>query len=301
MSLGDAAPDWSVNVNISVSPMSSDQAVTSSLQPKDSQAGVDWSYNPPAQAWGQPSGFVGLDWMQGYIKDFTATASLRTNRFDTDASYQFEQVQGGSLTQTSNDLNGRFEFGLALADGVLALSEPIGDSFLIVAPEKDLQGKTIGVNPTDDAGVYEGRMDSFGPAVLSDLTSYQWSPILLDTRELSILDDIGPNQFTLLPSYRSGSLLRVGLRESFSAHGRLVSATGQPVADAAGKATSADGTVIEFFSGPDGVFHIYGLGPGAYTLVVYGIDGLTWNVVVSSDQSGELDLGDLQVPVHNGG
>ena len=65
----------------------------------------------------------------------------------------------------------RLAGALVFADGHLALSRPVTDSFAIVVGHPNLAGETIGINPIESD--FRAEVDEFGPAVVHNLTPYQ--------------------------------------------------------------------------------------------------------------------------------
>lgn len=127
-----------------------------------------------------------------------------------------------------------FEVGtaIAFAGGQVAWSRPITGSFGIIDRHPALSDQEIGVNPA--AGTYSARADRFGPAVVSGLEPYRVGSVRVEAPNLCLGTSLGPASHSLLPVYKSGTLLVVGEAGSVFLRGTLGHADGAPVAFAAG-------------------------------------------------------------------
>ena len=93
---------------------------------------------------------------------------------------------------------------IVFADGHFGWSRPIPNSFALVVRQGDLRGQAIGVNPSENG--YAARADRLGAAVVPDLQPYNLSPLQVEAPNLPV----GVQPYTLLPTYRSGTVIYVG-------------------------------------------------------------------------------------------
>lgn len=219
-------------------------------------------------------------------------------RFEAQLGHQFAiDRTGEGLDERDVRSRVRFATALVFADGHLALSRPVFDSFAIVAAHPRLAGQEIGVEPSEDR--YRGEIDALGPAVVHDLSSYQVRAIRVDAPGLPLGYELGPALFDVAPGYRQGVLIRVGSDATVLIDGRLVDPSGQPIALAAGSARPADGgggQPIAFFTNRGGRFRIDGARPGRYELSLLATPGVSAAVVVPAEAVGQYRVGEVTYP-----
>lgn len=188
----------------------------------------------------------------------------------------------------------RVGMALVFADGLFALSRPVTNSFAIVVPNDALRGQWIGVNPTGKG--YSAAADGLGPAVLPDLQPYAWSTLRVGAPELPVGYSLGAEAHSLKPTYRNGTVVRVGEEGSVLLRGVLRDASGAPVALSAGTVERLDGDAPEepvaFFTNRTGRFALGALKPGKYQLkLVDGAQPTRFSIPEGS--VGVFDLGRL--------
>lgn len=193
----------------------------------------------------------------------------------------------------------RLTFGTALvfADGHFGWSRPVTNSFALVARNPTLRGYTVGVNPGSSG--YTAQADRLGPAVVPDLQPYYVSTLNLDAPELPIGYDMGQQSYTLMPSYRSGTLIRVGTDATVFLRGVLTAASGEPIALSAGEIVSlsdGDWPATPFFTNRVGRFAQMGFKPGRYELRLTSHAGAVVQFEIPAGQVGLYDIGNLQLP-----
>lgn len=198
--------------------------------------------------------------------DFSLNAGLGyiANRaeINLDHDTRFDDVG-----ETMSDQSTRLRVGTALvfADGAAAISRPIRNSFAIVRPHPNLEGRTIYLNPgpIDDLA----QSDVFGPPVDHTLGAYSNQRITYDVEDLPIGYDLGTGLFELFPPYRSGYNLVVGSAFTVTVIGTLLDERGDPVALLTGEATSLDDPAAPtavVFTNRVGRFGAQGLAPGRW-------------------------------------
>ena len=107
-------------------------------------------------------------------------------------------AQGGATVGSTTHL--RVGTAIVFADGHFGWSRPITNSFALVVRQGDLRGQAIGVNPSENG--YAACADRLGAAVVPDLQPYNLSPLQVEAPNLP--------SYTLLPTYRSGTVIYVG-------------------------------------------------------------------------------------------
>lgn len=190
----------------------------------------------------------------------------------------------------------RLTFGTALvfADGRFGWSRPITNSFALVVPRDRWRGQRIGVNPSGSG--YGAVVNGFGPAVIPDLQPYYVSRLRLEALEAPLGYDLGPSEWVVWPSYRSGTLILAGTDATAFARGVLVDANGDPLGLQGGEVVSlSDATwpTQGFFTNRVGRFALMGLSPGRYEIRLR--DRAPLEFEIAPDQSGLVDLNTLVV------
>jgi len=190
----------------------------------------------------------------------------------------------------------RLGTALVFADGEFAVSRPIQDSFALVKAEKSLAGQTVGVDPIDQQ--FRARADRFGDAVIPDLQSYQYRKITSDPQNVPVGRDPGQQSFTAMPSYKSGTVIRVGEEGTVALAGTLQTVDGQLIALQAGDLTeegAADKTAATLFTNREGKFYVEGLKVGRYSLRLHADPSVVTQFEVPQDKYGLYEIGDLRL------
>jgi outer membrane usher protein len=224
----------------------------------------------------------------------TGSAQYRNQRFDLGLRQDYfnprETGQGVEQRRSS----ATFGTALVFADGHVAVSRPITDSFAIVVPHPNLEGHKIGLDQFGES--YVAESDFFGPPVLPSLVSYEFRSVSIDAPDLPIGYDIGSDRPTMQPGYRSGTLLIAGTDASVLLGGIAHYKDRTPAALKGGeiRALDQDGRAASpFFTNRSGRFRIEGLRPGRYQIILFDEPPATVNVEIPKNASGLLDLGIL--------
>ena len=173
-------------------------------------------------------------------------------------------TSGENGYQTAYGVESAFVF----ADGHTAISKPVADSFLILYPSPKLQGHFVEFDR-------EYTLDSFGPAVISRLSSYRLNRISVTKTRIPLGVDLGRQSAFIVPSYGSGAAVEIGTKGDRFVIGSLVDAdTQEPVpvsyAQLINLSDPKEGPRY-FFTNKRGQFSLLGLLPGRYQLKLAGI------------------------------
>ncbi|PZO37790.1 MAG: fimbrial biogenesis outer membrane usher protein, partial [Pseudanabaena frigida] len=196
-------------------------------------------------------------------------------------------------TNTQSNVLVSVRTAIAFADGNVAFSRPINDSFALVIPQKGLAGQVVGVNP-DGQGSYFSRADEFGAAVVPNLSSYIVSRLLLEAPDAPAGTEIGNPVYYTLPTYRSGTVIRVGTDATVYIRGVLTDSKGQAISLQAGEVRSLSDPQwqpITLFTNRVGKFALTGFKVGRYEL---RLENKILQFEIPEGKVGLYDLGTLK-------
>jgi outer membrane usher protein len=185
---------------------------------------------------------------------------------------------------------------LAFAGGRASWSRPITGSFAIIERNPSLGNVAIGVNPA--LGGYAGRTDSFGLAVVPGLEAYRVSVLTVDAPALPPGYSLGPASHTLMPAYRTGTLVRVGEDGTVFIRGVLVGSDSAPIAYGLLELVSIEApkrAPIAVMTNRAGRFGAMGLQPGHYTLRFTGDTAAAGSLTIPPKTTGVYAVGTLVV------
>jgi len=262
---------------------------------------ADWEYIPTNDLY-QPYGdlHVGNDSQANTVN---GDVTYNTTRLETTLSHS-ETLPVSSVSGSTTDRRSTLAFGTALvfADGYVSPSRPVGDSFALIATQKNAAGYDFKVDPQGD--YYTTRNDFGLPAVIPNLNGYQ-----LRTTQVAIPDlpngfDVGPETFVIEPTYRSGSLVTLGTDATVFLDGTLIGENGEPLALISGTIKDlADPKAppITFFTNRNGRFRVEGMKPGDFELDFAGaFPGVTSKISIPAKASGIYRIGTIKLPVDPG-
>lgn len=257
--------ETSVLLTLSWVPFRSRHRVTVQQDLPDRSTYVDWNYTPAEVLEGIQSN-ISAEWSpEEGRKRIRADLSYVDYRFEAQVRH-CERFCTKTLPARRNT-GIRFGTALVFADGHIALSRPISDSFAMVVRHPMLKGREVHVNSVN--GRPQARADSLGPAVLPRLPSYFVQRVTLDVPDLPQGYDLGDQLFNVQPDYRSGTVIPIGTGATALVEGTLVDDSGRPVALQFGTIISRDMPAREpkgFFTDAEGRFSLSGLPPGHYEL-----------------------------------
>lgn len=234
-----------------------------------------------------------LNWQNDDTSNYFNGGWRATNHRGSIALSQDVQIYQGA-----GDLAGgsflRLESALVFADGAWGISRPVRDSFVIVAPHPALQGQVIQINPLRDAAV--AKADSWGNGVLPDLTAYRVQQVRVDGPDLPLGVDLGPGSYNVLPSYKSGTLIRVGSDATVIVRGQLFAQDGEPISLKTIEIKSIDGgRQLTFLTNRAGKFVTEGFAPGSYEGKVTSNPNQTFRFTIPAGTAGLFDLGEVKL------
>jgi outer membrane usher protein len=219
--------------------------------------------------------------------------SYVANRFDVNVDLGAQRSDGQNQEAAAVDVG----FGLAMADGEVALGRPVSDSFAVVHRHPTLADRRVEVNPSDDGPV--ANTGILGPALIPDLNSYDVERLDYTVDDLPLGYDLGDQRVDTQLPYRGGIDVQVGSAAVVSVIGTAIAPDGEPLALAAGEVEAATNDIAEeariFFTNRAGRFALQKLSPGSYTIrAVYKDQALTATFAIDPDAVGLERLGELR-------
>ncbi|MHB1204673.1 MAG: fimbria/pilus outer membrane usher protein [Rhodospirillaceae bacterium] len=229
--------------------------------------------------------------------DLRAEANYTGYRFKAGVIYdRIEDRTGAAPVQQRANLT--FASALAFADGHVAVSRPIADSFALIAPHPALSGHAVEVNPAGN--IPQAVTDFLGAAVLPEMTSYYRHQVLLDAPDLPDGMDLGQDFYTIQPRYRSGTVIPAGTGATVLLEADLKDFAGLPLGLELGSVTveALPGRApLDFFTSDTGRLRIAGIAPGKITLVLRNYPESPVTIEIPQKTAGVYDAGAIAVPV----
>lgn len=178
---------------------------------------------------------------------------------------------------------------LSFAGGSFAISKPLRDSFVIFDPDRSTGSNKVAFS----VGSGE-KLISHGWPVAQSLSSYRTVLAAMEFPEADVDTLATLPQAAMTTSLRSGFLYKAGLEKRFYVAGRLTDASGAPIALVVGDVADATGALVnQTFTDENGLFYIYNLGAGDYTIIWptdMGISAFS----LTADSEIQIDLGDIK-------
>lgn len=249
------------------------------------------------------SGLVG-GYNLGFVSSFEADRERDTELFLGYTGNRFEAQLNHSVRRQldenseSSSSAARLSTSLVFADGAIALSRPVSDSFAIIGTHATLGDRTLRLSPGNDSEI--ARSDWLGPAVVPDLGLFNTRPINYNVDDLPLGYDLGAGVFFVAPPRAGGYQLEVGSAAVITVIGTLVDELGgESINLTSGTATSVLDTSSEpvlFFTNRAGKFALSGVAPGDYTVELYSDPVRSFTLTIPSDGTTLYRAGTITVP-----
>lgn len=300
----DPAGTWTAAVTISGQPRSRafNGSATTDVQTGVTDLNVSTGHQGPVSFAGTARA-RGIDPVARTINGISASARAFNERFDFAGSAGFLLDPANSVIEQqlrSTSYAVQFGSGLYLADGAIAIGAPTRAPFALVRPARELDTRVVSVRSSGRSLARESGI--LGPAFLGPLTPGGKEPVVVDVPGLPADFGLGQTEFLIAPRYRSGTLITIVPSRSLYVRGRLLDDRGQAVVFKALEITPRfDLPVgVEALGGPtftddEGVFEMYGLIPGFYSIVLR--DGTERSAaMLVPDEAGPLVIiGDIRI------
>ena len=189
----------------------------------------------------------------------------------------------------------RWGTALVYAGGAFGVSRPVVDSFALVESTGSLHAEGgVGVYP--QAGRYAAQESWLGPAVLPELTGYYNTPVRVEPRQPYAEFDPQEGDLLLQPTYRSGTLVRLGHASSANVTLTLLWADGKPAALQTGTVTAANGAPVEFITDREGLAYLHGLPAGPCQGTLDNHPEAPFTLAIPTDKNIDVNLGPVRIP-----
>lgn len=215
---------------------------------------------------------------------YTQPASLRLDHYST-------QTSGVNSNVTTLGLN----TGFAWVGNHGAFTQPVTDSFVLIAANSFPDGQELIVNPDGTRG--EAQLGPRSSVVLKDETSYYKYLVNLDSTSLPPGYLLEKEFYGVQPTYRSGILIPLNFKHKMMVKGRLVKENGEVLSYAAGDVLDSQGRLVDnsFFTNKEGGFLIEGLEPGEYKIITDRPDLSSVTVQIKAGPESVINLGNITV------
>ncbi|PSR19368.1 fimbrial biogenesis outer membrane usher protein [filamentous cyanobacterium CCP3] len=266
-SQGRAEPRMFVGISASLPQQRQFINTTTTLDNSGLANRINWSYSSPAPVGGLSTGLTATTGDRALtLLSQTRYSGYRAN-LSLDHTLTIPQNIPGPVTNTT-----RVTWGTALvfADGVFGWSRPIDNSFAIITRRGTAQDQLVQINPSSFGDI--ARADALGPAVVP-LSPYNLTTLSVNAPDLPLGSDLGPASYALFPTYRSGTVIRVGSEATVFLRGVLVDEQGNPLALQQGRIVSLSDPNwpdAELITNRTGRFATEGLKPGRYEIRLFG-------------------------------
>jgi len=290
-------PTWKGGVTLTISPPGERATVNVSHDIVNGPAYVDYQVRPKKNL-GSPGYSASVE---GIPFGTETASSVRLG-----ATYAHEFFEASAYNSMQRGPDGKPPFlekinlaaasAVAFSDGTWAVTRPISDSFAIVVPE-GIEGRRIRISSGGDsvATAKEGEV-----ATVPDIRSYQPRVLSVDIPELPPGKEAGPPNRLLLPSYKSGYTLRVGITSTRYGKGALSFLDGKPIALQGGEIVSRDDPGrpgFPFYTDEEGSFEFFGFAPGVYELRLFVHEMARIDFTIPENGDAFTDLGNLTLPI----
>ncbi len=243
--------------------------------------------------------------------DWSASAQVPVDRSDlftlgAQAGYRDQFVRGSISHGLSGVLDDReyrnvtsltLASALLFADGVFAVSTPVSDSFVLVTGDPDSAVPVGLVRP----GGFRDEPLGERPLVFAGVRSYEPFHVQAEPLDIVLGAEDRELSYHVVPSYRSGTVVRIGVERNVYVGGVLLDETERAAGFALGsweRLSDPERGVDperrgEFFTDGDGYFEVYNLASGPYRLRLVGRPGVSYEFTIEPGSADYVDLGNL--------
>lgn len=197
--------------------------------------------------------------------DLGGSLSYQSKLYSAELSHS--QVYGAidDFVNKGSQTNLTANSAIAFADGAFGFAHKVRNSFAIVSKHSAWSEVNLGINPT--LGGFEQQNKSpFVSALLPQLSPYRESSAIIQTIDSDLF--LERNDYHFFPSYKRGTLLKVGNDAIYAVRGTLTYSDEEAVKYKAVRLTNSSGEKVDTFTNGAGRFMATGLKPGDYEISV---------------------------------
>ena len=228
---------------------------------------------------------------QDEASSLTAQSRLRRpfGDFITTAAWDYDPLTGQDSTALMLSASG----ALVFAGGYLRYTRPVVDSFVVLAPQDSLEGTTVELQLGSSS---TGIRSQNGRPGIGPLAAYRLVQGYVNLPEASPELTSDETFVVLSPTYRSGLVLRPGVKPNMGVGGYLLDRIGKPVSWTIGRLLDQDGIVLDQgFTDADGRFEFYGLAPGVYSVMWASKPAFIMELAIPAEGPAMIEIGEFQV------
>ncbi len=267
------------------------QAVFSSISSRDQERTLSYQYYGPTKL---NRVNTRVDYLTNTSNNrYLFNTNFKSQRSIISAYHQTLDYKQSNQSSHITDLSLRS--AIVFANNSLALSRPITNSFAIIKRNKHLSGETVTLNSQDINS--DGKTDLLGAAVLPSLIPYRYKQIHIDTSKLSLGKSVGKENYTIIPKYKTGHLIEVGIPSSILLVTYLTDFTRNPIALETGIIQSSDNPDIKnyFFTNQKGRVVFEKIIPGNYILHFANTRFKNYKLTIPENVSGIYRIKQLKI------
>jgi len=226
---------------------------------------------------------------------YSGSAQLRhiANRAEFDFNHQTRETQGGLFSRSELATS----FGIGYADGAVQFGRPFDAGFVIVNRHETIRDKRSSLN---EGGLGEAaHSDIFGPPLIPLRAGYSSYGYAVDVDDLEPGYDLGLSRIEVVPPFRAGYRVDIGSEILATVLMRLILPNGNQVSLGTGRIfdENSGDEVARFFTNRTGRLVAENLAPGSYRVQLDGRDDLYTKFVVSKDDTGIVQRGEVTMEV----
>jgi outer membrane usher protein len=284
----DAPTVWQASLTISINPESAGNTTIFSQNLDSGETSA--SISSP----GWNLALSGYPPIADKVTSIEASATMRPEKFNLSVSNSLSHDSDGNF---SNRTSAGVAGALLFAGGRFAFTPPVNDSFALIIPGSGLESQALRVSGSGITA-QEGTGSVLS---LHELSSYRLVGISLDLPEADPDTVLMDERLFILPSYRSGTIIRPSMEKSIYGSGMLVNLDGEPVPLQAAEISALpdlpEGEEVIVFSDEQGVFQFHNLQPGTYLLTLISNRRAQVEFTIPFDSENPVDIGSLILPV----
>ena len=297
---GAENPEWQGSLAFSFKGKAADRNLLYSQDLKNGTAGTSYNFTTPDK--NSPDYSMSLEGMPPGADNSSRAhigATYSHDKFSSSLSqmYAYTPSETGAGSHTAQ-LSLDFSSALIYTQGKTAVTKPVQDSFVMVAPAPEIEDKLLTAR-LSRGGAVPGETEG-GVIAFPHISSYKPTTIELELPLTPPETVLKENQIELFPAYRSGIVITARLRENVYLEGALYTLEKEALPLQAGEIRQQgveDPEPIYFFTDEAGRFQIHDVSPGTYTLRLHSHKQAIIEIEIPRGAKSPYQLNRLSLPV----